>query len=100
MRFWPRYFGTRPTGILKENYTGILLYALKDGASTAFAKRLHPQSQNVYRCIEISAHGQAPKHAFDTQAYHYRQICKAQVAFEDSNLRFCRFEPVAIRANH
>ncbi len=36
-----------------------MLPALKDGASIAFAKRLHPQSQNVYRCIEISIHRQA-----------------------------------------
>ena len=33
-----------------------ILPALKDGASIAFAKRLHPQSQNVDRSIEISIH--------------------------------------------
>ena len=43
---------------LDENYTGILLYALKDGASIAFANRLHTQSENVDCCIEISVHSQ------------------------------------------
>jgi len=35
------------------------LPALKDGASIAFANRLHPQSENVDCCIEISVHSQA-----------------------------------------
>ena len=44
---------------------------LKDGASIAFANRLHPQSENVDCCIEISVHSQA---TFQAAMDSFREI--------------------------